>query len=114
MRLMFGGSNSEIGLHGFIGRLTSTLKADLGASATEPAYQAFRKRIVEGLAGHEAGWFFGAESAGIGPSARTSESRHPGNLADRFRRIRELGRDGPGLRPGAHLVDGGGRRSNQD
>src|SRR5882762_1280548 len=52
MRLMFGGSNTEINLHGFIGRITSTLKADLGATSDEPAYQAFRKRILVGLAGH--------------------------------------------------------------
>ena len=73
MRLMFGGSNTEIGLHGFIGRLTSTLKADLGASASEPAYQAFRKRILEGLAGHEAGWFFGASSKTVPPEDAAKE-----------------------------------------
>ncbi len=33
MRLIFGGSNTEINLHGFIGRITSTLKADLAESA---------------------------------------------------------------------------------
>jgi mono/diheme cytochrome c family protein len=59
MRLIFGGSNTEINLHGFIGRITSTLKADLAESADAPPYQAFRKRILDGLASHEAGWFFG-------------------------------------------------------
>jgi hypothetical protein len=58
MRSIFGGSNTEINLHGFIGRITSTLKADLGESADAPAYKAFRKRILDGLARHEAGWFF--------------------------------------------------------
>lgn len=60
MRLIFGGSNTEINLHGFIGRVTSTLKADLAESADAPAYPAFRKRILDGLASHEPGWFFGA------------------------------------------------------
>lgn len=60
MRLIFGGSNTEINLHGFIGRITSTLKADLGDSEDTPAYKAFRKRILDGLASHEPGWFFGA------------------------------------------------------
>jgi hypothetical protein len=58
MRLIVGGANTEIGLHGFIGRITSTLKADLAESADAPAYKAFRKRILDGLASHEAGWFF--------------------------------------------------------
>jgi mono/diheme cytochrome c family protein len=60
MRLIFGGSNTEINLHGFIGRITSTLKADLGESAESPSYKAFRKRILNDLASHEPGWFFGA------------------------------------------------------
>jgi mono/diheme cytochrome c family protein len=59
MRLIVGGSNTEINLHGFIGRITSTLKADLGESADAPAYKVFRKRILDGLTGHEPGWFFG-------------------------------------------------------
>jgi hypothetical protein len=58
MRLIFGGSNTEINLHGFIGRITSTLKADLAESADAPAYKAFRKRILDVLASHEPGWFF--------------------------------------------------------
>jgi hypothetical protein len=58
-RLIFGGSNTEINLHGFIGRITSTLKADLGESTDAPAYKAFRKRILDGLSSHEPGWFFG-------------------------------------------------------
>jgi mono/diheme cytochrome c family protein len=61
-RLTFGGSNTEINLHGFIGRITSTLKADLGTTASDPAYLAFRKRVVDGLASHEAGWFYGSSS----------------------------------------------------
>src|SRR5258708_33983128 len=60
MRLIFGGSNTEINLHGFIGRITSTLKADLAESADAPAYKAFRKRILDGLASHEPDWFFAA------------------------------------------------------
>lgn len=60
MRLIVGGSNTEINLHGFIGRITSTLKADLGESTDAPAYKAFRKRVLDGLASHEPGWFFGA------------------------------------------------------
>jgi mono/diheme cytochrome c family protein len=60
MRLIVGGANTEIGLHGFIGRITSTLKADLGESADALAYKASRKRILAGLASHEPGWFFGA------------------------------------------------------
>jgi hypothetical protein len=59
MRLIFGGSNTEINLHAFIGRITSTLKADLRESADAPAYKAFRKRLLSGLASHEPGWFFG-------------------------------------------------------
>jgi hypothetical protein len=59
MRLIFGGSNTEINLHGFIGRITSTLKADLDESQDAPAYKVFRKRILDGLASHEPGWFFG-------------------------------------------------------
>lgn len=81
MRLMFGGSNTEIGLHGFIGRLTSTLKADLDASATEPAYQAFRKRILEGLAGHEEGWlllFRKRRNRSFRPDQRKQTSRQSG------------------------------------
>src|SRR5258708_26968491 len=57
-RLIFGGSNTEINLHGFIGRITSTLKADLAESADAPAYKAFRKRILDGLTSHEPGWVF--------------------------------------------------------
>ncbi len=63
MRLIFGGSNTEINLHGFIGRITSTLKTDLGESADAPAYKAFRKRILDGLASHDPGWFFGTKVA---------------------------------------------------
>src|SRR5207248_6289580 len=59
MRLMFGGSNTEINLHGFIGRITTTLKADLGDSADAPVYQAFRKRLLDGMPSHEPGWFYG-------------------------------------------------------
>lgn len=59
MRLVFGGSNTEINLHGFIGRITSTLKADLGETADAPAYKVFRKRLLDGLASHEPRWFFG-------------------------------------------------------
>jgi hypothetical protein len=59
MRLMFGGSNTEINIHGFIGRITTTLKADLGDSADAPVYQAFRKRLLDGMASHEPGWFYG-------------------------------------------------------
>lgn len=59
MRLIYGGSNTEINLHGFIGRITSTLKTDLDESADAPAYKAFRKRILDGLARHEPRWFFG-------------------------------------------------------
>jgi hypothetical protein len=59
-RLIVGGANTEIGLHTFIGHITSTLKADLGESANAPVYKTFRKRILDGLAGHEPGWFFGA------------------------------------------------------
>jgi len=59
MRLMFGGSNTEINLHGFIGRITTTLKADLGDSADAPVYQAFRKRLLDGMTSHEPGWFYG-------------------------------------------------------
>ena len=60
MRLIVGGSNTEINLHDFIGRITSTLKADLGESADAPGYKAFRKRVLDGLASHDVGWFFGA------------------------------------------------------
>ena len=60
MRLIVGGSNTEINLHGFIGRITSKLKPDLGESADAPAYKAFRRRVLDGLASHEPGWFFGA------------------------------------------------------
>jgi hypothetical protein len=59
-RLIVGGSNTEISLHGFIGRITSTLKADLAESADAPAYKAFRRLILDGLASHEPSWFFGA------------------------------------------------------
>src|ERR1035438_10483416 len=58
-RLIFGGSKPEINLHGFIGRIPSTLKADRGESTDAPAYKAFRKRILDGLSSHEPGWFFG-------------------------------------------------------
>jgi hypothetical protein len=60
MHLIFGGSNSELNLHGFIGRITSTLKAGLAESADAPAYKTFRKQILDGLASHEPSWFFGA------------------------------------------------------
>ena len=70
MRLVFGGSNTEINLHGFIGRITSTLKVDLGATSDAPAYQAFRKRILDGLAKHEPGWFFGAGKVAPADAAR--------------------------------------------
>jgi hypothetical protein len=69
-RLIFGGSNTEINLHGFIGRITSTLKADLGESADAPAYKAFRKRILDGLSGHEPGWFFGDDQVAPADAAR--------------------------------------------
>ncbi len=49
IRLLRGGANTEINLHLFISRLTSTLKANLGTSAESPEYQAFRKRIQEAL-----------------------------------------------------------------
>jgi mono/diheme cytochrome c family protein len=60
MHLIFGGSNTEMGLHGFIGRITSTLKTDLADSVDAPAYKAFRKRILDGLASHNPDWYFGA------------------------------------------------------
>ena len=63
MRLMVGGSNTEINLHGFIGHITSTLKADLADSADTPPYKAFRQKILSGLASHEPGWFFGDKVA---------------------------------------------------
>lgn len=70
MRLMFGGSNTEINLHQFIGRITSTLKADLADSADAPAYRAFRKRILDGLASHEPGWFYGAGTVAPAEAAK--------------------------------------------
>jgi hypothetical protein len=63
MRLIVGGANTEIRLHTFIGHITSTLKADLGESADAPAYKTFRKRILDGLASHERGWFFAGKVA---------------------------------------------------
>jgi len=60
MRLIVGGANTEIALHTFIGKITSTLKADLAESADAPAYKGFRERILNGLASHEPSWFFGA------------------------------------------------------
>jgi len=63
MRLMVGGSNTEINLHGFIGHITSTLKTDLADSADAPPYKAFRQKILSGLASHEPGWFFGDKIA---------------------------------------------------
>ena len=55
VRLILGGANTEIGLHTFIGRITSTLKGDLGESADAPAYKAFRTQILTGLSSHEPG-----------------------------------------------------------
>lgn len=72
-RLFFGGPNTEINLHGFIGRITSTLKADLATSQEAPAYQAFRKRILDGLASHDPAWFFGAGSRSIAPADAAKE-----------------------------------------
>ena len=69
-RLIVGGANTEIGLHTFIGHITSTLKADLGESPDTPAYKRFRKRILDGLAGHEPGWFFGAGTVGPQDAAK--------------------------------------------
>jgi hypothetical protein len=70
VRLIVGGSNTEINLHGFIGRITSTLKADLGASADAPAYKAFRQRVLDGLSSHEPGWFFGAGTVASADAAK--------------------------------------------
>src|SRR6185369_4645881 len=69
-RLIVGGSNTEISLHGFIGRITSTLKAELAESADAPAYKAFRKRILDGLASHEPSWFFGAGNVAPADAAK--------------------------------------------
>ena len=46
------------------------VKADLGESADAPAYKAFRKRILDGLASHEPGWFFGAGKVGPADAAK--------------------------------------------
>jgi hypothetical protein len=71
MHLIFGGSNTEMGLHGFIGRITTTLKTNLADSSDAPAYKAFRKRILDGLASHNPDWYFGAGK--VAPSDAAKE-----------------------------------------
>ena len=72
MRLMHGGANTEINLHRFIGTLTATLKTNLSPSNDTPAYQAFRKRILDALASKPADWYWGA-NGNVTPADATTE-----------------------------------------
>lgn len=73
MRLVHGGANTEINLHRFIGGLTATLKTNLSTSADTPAYQAFRKRILDALASKPADWYWGASAKTVLPAEAAKE-----------------------------------------
>ena len=73
MRLTRGGANTEINLHRFIGRLTATLKANLSPANETPAYQAFRKRILDALASKPPDWYWGANTTTVTPTDAAAE-----------------------------------------
>jgi mono/diheme cytochrome c family protein len=72
MQLLPGGANTEINLHRFIGTLTAMLKTNLAASADAPAYQAFRKRIVDELASKPPEWYWGTAASAV-PAAEAAQ-----------------------------------------
>jgi mono/diheme cytochrome c family protein len=72
-RLLHGGANTEINLHRFIGRLTSTLKPLLAASNDTPECQAFKKRILGVLASKPPDWYWGAGSKAVPPEDAAKE-----------------------------------------
>lgn len=73
MRVLHGNANTEANVHLFIGRLTSVLKERLSPSNDTPEYQAFRKRIVDALAGKPPDWFWGADAKAVSPEAAAKE-----------------------------------------
>lgn len=62
IQVLFGGPNTEMNLHLFIGRLTTLLKVRLGESEDSPAYLDFRKRIAASLESKPPEWYWGADS----------------------------------------------------
>jgi hypothetical protein len=62
IRYLFGGTNTEMNLHLFIGRLTTRFKERLGDSNDSPAYADFRKRIAEALEKKSPDWYWGPDS----------------------------------------------------
>jgi len=62
VQLLTGGTNSEMNLHRFIGRLTSLFKERLGPSNDSPAYMEFRKWMMETLEEKPPEWYWGVNS----------------------------------------------------
>jgi len=72
-RLVLGGANTEINLHRFIGELTSSLRTKLSTGDKDPAYLAFRARILETLAAKPPDWYWGPSSKIVAPGDAAKE-----------------------------------------
>lgn len=62
IRVLHGGTNTEINLHRFVGDLTKVLEARLADSNDAQQYQDFRQSILDMLNQKEAGWYWSAGS----------------------------------------------------
>ena len=109
MWLMHGGANTEINLHRFIGTLTATLQTNLSPSNDTPAYQAFRKRILDALASKPADWSWGA-NGNVSPADATTEvaivTKNIDAVLTRMRMMNERRPGRTGAAPGAQLQPG--------
>ena len=72
-RVLHGGSNSEMNVHLFNGRLMQTLRAKLGISNDTQEYKNFRKRIADALASKPPDWFWGNGTGAVPAEAAAKE-----------------------------------------
>jgi mono/diheme cytochrome c family protein len=73
IELLLGGTNTEMNLHLFIGRLTTLFAERLGKSNDPPAYAEFRQRISAALEQKPPQWYWGAESKLVSPEEAARE-----------------------------------------
>lgn len=62
IRIVNGGTNTEINLHLFVGKLTDLLEARLTDSNNTPQYLDFRERIIDMLKQKDTEWYWGEGS----------------------------------------------------